>query len=315
MKVLLSLLLLFNGIQESDPEPLYLQSEKLGGVRQLDFSGEYIAAANNQQQRIEVFDRNTGEQLATFGREGDGPGEFGGLESVAIHNSMIYGADVANNRVLVFEMGEGYRQTLNFDDPFNLIHLTAGGQLILLNTLNISQPEQPLIAIANPEDGTVTYQGYGVSEELSRFRIGTGHAWTVSSNDQSIVFTHPYMYELAVIRKVEQETKIVDLEVESEIYEREDLSGFQPPQSSMSDVINAFTYLVSLQDDGLYVFSSGLGNDNYYLEVFDPDIFELKSSRLWQHDRPSYVEDGIAYTVTIDEEAERYHYKIIPIEL
>lgn len=45
-----------------------------------------------------------------------------------------------------------------------------------------------------------------------------------------------------------------------------------------------------------------------------PESFELKSIRVWEYDRPAYVEDGIAYTVTIDEEAEHYNLKIIPIE-
>jgi 3-phytase len=66
----------------------------------------WLIATGKSSHRLVVFDADTGQQLRTFGGEGDGPGQFDRPNGVAVHGDHLFVVERDNHRVQVFGLPE-----------------------------------------------------------------------------------------------------------------------------------------------------------------------------------------------------------------
>lgn len=69
---------------------------------QLAFDEERLVIADQSDHRVKVYDRKTGAIRTTFGRNGQGPGEFQRFGGLAITDSAIFVFDKVRNQLMHF---------------------------------------------------------------------------------------------------------------------------------------------------------------------------------------------------------------------
>lgn len=105
----------------------------LGRPLALACDAERVYIADAVDRAIKVFSKN-GRFLRSFGRKGDGPGEFSLPSGVAVAGGLIAVADKLNGRVQMFD-GDGKRRG-GFKVPFAPDRIYALGEGRLLVTAN-----------------------------------------------------------------------------------------------------------------------------------------------------------------------------------
>ena len=125
----------------------------------------YVLDAGNH--RVQKFD-NKGKYLLTFGRSGQGPGEFQWPLSIDINkDGNIYVADWRNCRLEVFSSHGEYLRSIKLMTPVHRIRLLSSGEIAIMNprvgrenssyeeSKDGSKPFLPLIKIID-KSGKVT---------------------------------------------------------------------------------------------------------------------------------------------------------------
>jgi len=111
-------------------------------------SGGNIYVIDSGNYRIQKYDSN-GKYLATFGREGQGPGEFLSPQSIGIDsNRNIYVYDQGNNRISVLSKEGRALRTFKFGRNAAEFRLLQSGEFII-NTLSRIFSNN-LDAVSNP---------------------------------------------------------------------------------------------------------------------------------------------------------------------
>jgi len=98
-------------------------------------SGGNLYVLDGGNQRVLKFD-NEGKFLKTFGRFGQGPGEFQLLLSIDIHeDGHVYIADWRNCRLEVFSSQGKYIHSIKLLTPVPRIRLLRSGEIAIMNPL------------------------------------------------------------------------------------------------------------------------------------------------------------------------------------
>ena len=172
--------------------------------RPCDIAGDsdgnlYVLDAGNH--RVQKFD-NKGKHLTTFGRSGQGPGEFQMPLSIDIdEDSNIYIADWRNCRLEVFSSRGDYLRSIKLMTPVHRIRLLSSGEIAIMNprvgrnnssyeeSEDGSKPFLPLIKIID-ESGKVTRKfGEGIIFKTFPLINGGNRLVFTKDDDDNIYLT------------------------------------------------------------------------------------------------------------------------------
>jgi hypothetical protein len=114
----------------------YDEKEMFGYIRGIAFDGEgNVFVADSYELTVKVFD-GKGEFVKSFGREGNGPGEFSTLDDIhwCRFDNTLYIPDRRNNRINKFTAGGKFldaQKTNKFKIRVKGIHSFADGKFVL----------------------------------------------------------------------------------------------------------------------------------------------------------------------------------------
>ena len=90
----------------------------------------YVADYDNQ--RILKYDSD-GKHLLTFGREGQGPGEFRSLSIPRFDkDNNLFITDTLNRRISIFDKNCEYLKQMKFQERYNDVYINSKGYLIAI---------------------------------------------------------------------------------------------------------------------------------------------------------------------------------------
>ena len=100
-----------------------------------------VYVLDEQAQHVRVFD-SAGVYLRTLGRRGEGPGEFGSAEAIALlPDGRLAVRDPGNQRIEVFGPGAGRTEQWGYNADFAAPTLSAKGESMLLSRVVPFSPE------------------------------------------------------------------------------------------------------------------------------------------------------------------------------
>jgi DNA-binding beta-propeller fold protein YncE len=172
--------------------------------RPCDIAGDsegnlYVLDAGNH--RVQKFD-NKGKHLKTFGRSGQGPGEFQWPLSIDIdEDGNVYVADWRNCRLEIFSSHGEYLRSIKLMTPVHRIRLLSSGEIAIMNprvgrenssyeeSTDGSKPFLSLIKIID-ESGKVTRKfGEGVIFKIFPLVNGGNRLVFTKDDDDNIYLT------------------------------------------------------------------------------------------------------------------------------
>ncbi len=183
-------------IEGEDENYLFYKPEDIAG----DSEGNlYVLDAGNH--RVQKFD-NKGKHLTTFGRSGQGPGEFQRPLSIDIgKDGNIYIADWYNCRLEVFSSQGEYLRSIKLLTPVHRIRLLKSGEIAIMNprvgrenssyeeSTDGSKPFLPLIKIID-ESGKIRRKfGEGIIFKTFPLVNGGNRLIFTTDDDDNIYLT------------------------------------------------------------------------------------------------------------------------------
>ncbi len=134
--------------------------EQFGRIRSLVADGEgYIYIAENFAQEVRVFGPN-GSHIRTIGRQGQGPGEFGELYSLAWLGENLVALDPANARIATFSReGEWLGSTQH-------VSMTGSASWIRLQPLGVDGFYTPAFDAAGDRLIWVRFTASGIADTI-----------------------------------------------------------------------------------------------------------------------------------------------------
>ncbi len=172
-----------------------------------------IYVLDQGNNRVQKFD-HSGNYLATFGREGQGPGEFKGPTSLAVdQNGNVYVGDEQNKRIQVFFPDGRNKQTIPIEGSVGKINLMKNRNILMTAEMgfgSISMKKSgeesgasPLFVVLTPEGIEKEYFGIPYKYDGSMANIfGNRVFFAVGENDNVYVsFQHRNRIEKYSSRK------------------------------------------------------------------------------------------------------------------
>ncbi len=143
--------------------------------------------------RIQKFDKD-GKYLATFGREGQGPGELKNPVSIAIDKEgNMYVADPGNQRIQVLSPDGTSKNTITMESgvgPFKLsasgkIYMGSGGLMGMGGMMNFNDKSvKPLLKVLDIKGNLQTELGDAINyDDFLKNRIGNRISFALDSKD------------------------------------------------------------------------------------------------------------------------------------
>jgi hypothetical protein len=114
----------------------------------LAFSKDKIFVCDNRDRMIKIFSLE-GDYLSSFGRPGQGPGEFSGPTAVAVGGGHVFVADGATRGIRRFDESGVYKQT--WDRESYLINLDFEGGKIMGSAIDMKDLSRGFFYLADPE--------------------------------------------------------------------------------------------------------------------------------------------------------------------
>jgi hypothetical protein len=148
----------------------------------LAISGGNIFVADAAEQALLVLDRS-GSLVRRIGRRGRGPGEFMGLESVAVAGDTVYTLDSQARRITLFSTTGRMLATWGWSNESTPVRLygTRSGALFAMGTVRPPTPDSrgvvPGMQAAQPDRRFFRVGAGGALTALPPLRDTTQHFW------------------------------------------------------------------------------------------------------------------------------------------
>jgi len=263
--------------------------ETFSEVSYLVVDGEgNIFGLDIKEQKIKVFDKN-GEFLQAFGKQGQGPGEFGLAAGIQLTNdNLLMVEDNATRRLVLFKPTGEYVRNISMADKLGLVSLLLDaqgnflGREIVFSENNdkmffvakkFDENLKPLFTfdkIEAPIPGPNTKTNY--MEMMSFYQFGpAGNIYYGRNKNYDIKIYSPEGKHIRTIEKEYDRTKLTQEDID-EMYagtpdksymERFEFPEYYPPYQSFR-----------LDEQGrLFVrtFTKGKAKDEYVVDVFDAE--------------------------------------------
>lgn len=129
------------------------------------FGNIYILDAGNY--RVQKLNPEGG-YITSFGREGQGPGEFSQPQSIEIDaEGLVYISDAGNNRIEIFDTDGKHKESIRFDSQVSKFFLLDSGNFLISSSGGLmfwsigddSEDDNPVMKVIDREGNTVTKVG------------------------------------------------------------------------------------------------------------------------------------------------------------
>jgi len=261
-------------IQKAEYEILYKMNEEIFISEDYMLEGKTyfgsdlennIYLASKSSCTIKKYSKD-GEFITKFGRRGRGPGEFLTINSILVHNKLIFVFDMINTRVTTFDLHGSLMdtETLDYSEinwPVTRI-TSVGDDRFLLNTA--INDNGNFLHLVNTDFSNIASWGqnlvkYFDNESIDKSTVGSYYPSTLIINETQFIYV-PFLYygrmyqydfstnqQLTIIREVDG---FVDME---KPYEE-----FDPSQKDVRFSgkghrgSSSFAYILNNSSDGIY---------------------------------------------------------------
>lgn len=162
-----------------------------------DLTGNiYVSDIGNY--RVLSFTEN-GKYIGSYGKRGQGPGEFSAVGSIAVHGNSIYVQDTRRRTISSLSMKDGSVQTSIPVDVFGSWGVDDDGVIHVSDYIALSSSEaENMVSFSG--DGTVVNEFYTSYDRVMELN-GVGAFPSVHVSTTRVYYAWPYPYRIEVLKR------------------------------------------------------------------------------------------------------------------
>jgi hypothetical protein len=293
-------------IGESTSEGDYLFSS-IRAITVDDAGNIYVL--DMKENHILAFD-NTGKHLRTFGRTGQGPGEFSTALTMGLTNRNVIVIEDLRNRLVYFSTeGEHIRNLPTAKTAVRRISVDSRSNILGIVTVRDGENSRYELSKYDPDLNLLHTLGSAPTPSASTegFNPFSGSIYYRFDKDDRVVWGIPDHYEIRICdttgRLAEKITKEYDPVEITEEEKKEAAEGIpQGIKLTIPKYHNAFQWFATDDEGRIFVrtWERIPGNEGYFYDVFDLEGRYIAKIPL--KFRPFLIRKKKFYTVTEDED-------------
>jgi hypothetical protein len=268
-----------------------------------------IYVLDEKENHILAFD-HTGKHLTTFGRAGQGPGEFTLALTMGLTNRNEIGIEDYRNRLVYYSTGGEYIRNLPLAKAgVRRIIIDSSGNILGIVIMRDGDNSRYDLNKYDPDLNILHTLGSTPTPSSSSegFNPFSGSIYYRFDKDDRVVWGIPDHYEIRIcdttgnlVKKITREYDPVEITKE----EKKETTEEMPPDIKLAipKYHNAFQWFNTDDEGNIFIMTWERipGSEGYYYDVFDPEGRYL--AKIPFKFRPFLIKQNKFYTVTEDED-------------